>query len=552
MSSAAGTSSTPRQRERADAAAVRSSVATPSATRTRPSTSSLLAATGTSSSASASTLLRSRHSLYGNEDRIVLDLGSSVWKVGFSGEPSPRACLSVPALLGTLPGHSDERELWKLDKNEPGPLVWKVRENRTRRCLRHVWQDILMIDSKTRKVVIVESALQSIKVKEMITRILFDGMHVPSISHAPACVLSLMACGTVTGLVLDCGNLETTIVPVFASRPMYSAMLSTPRASQRLSRRLRSLLLLFGSYAKPPSSLNSNARPTISRVPAEVLSEDLLEDMLARLCYVGHAVRGAVELDSAPEPEGVQVDEEDSLDEDVSLLRNHEKRFAALSMATTVSFPIPNYGRTAATGGVGRGWVQVPGWIRERAAEVLFESGDEDEASLVELVLECLNNLPIDLRKTMASNIVVTGGTAMLPGFIPRLSNALQTALAEAHPPSPPPSPTPDVDRADSLSHARITRRLSAFRARSRYAGLSPLKTFVAILNNPAHSIEGRGNAKSGSAPAFAPALLPWIGGSLVGALKGGGVDLQRDAWDRLAEETEGAAAAIVPDWTRQ
>ena len=32
-----------------------------------------------------------RHSLYGNEDRVVLDPGSSVWKVGFSGEPKPRA-----------------------------------------------------------------------------------------------------------------------------------------------------------------------------------------------------------------------------------------------------------------------------------------------------------------------------------------------------------------------------------------------------------------------------------------------------------------------------
>lgn len=32
-----------------------------------------------------------RHSLYGNEDRVVLDPGSSVWKVGFSGEAKPRA-----------------------------------------------------------------------------------------------------------------------------------------------------------------------------------------------------------------------------------------------------------------------------------------------------------------------------------------------------------------------------------------------------------------------------------------------------------------------------
>lgn len=31
-----------------------------------------------------------RHSLYGVEDRVVIDPGSRIWKVGFSGEGRPR------------------------------------------------------------------------------------------------------------------------------------------------------------------------------------------------------------------------------------------------------------------------------------------------------------------------------------------------------------------------------------------------------------------------------------------------------------------------------
>jgi len=31
-----------------------------------------------------------RHSLYGTEDRVVIDPGSRIWKVGFSGEGKPR------------------------------------------------------------------------------------------------------------------------------------------------------------------------------------------------------------------------------------------------------------------------------------------------------------------------------------------------------------------------------------------------------------------------------------------------------------------------------
>jgi actin-related protein 10 len=51
---------------------------------------------------------RSRHSLYGTDDRIILDLGSKVWKVGFSGESAPRAVFDV----GDGDGDADEEELW--------------------------------------------------------------------------------------------------------------------------------------------------------------------------------------------------------------------------------------------------------------------------------------------------------------------------------------------------------------------------------------------------------------------------------------------------------
>lgn len=40
--------------------------------------------------------------------------------------------------------------------------------------------------------------------------------------------------------------------------------------------------------------------------------------------------------------------------------------------------------------GTGRGTLIIPGWIRERAAEVLFEGGDVDESSVAEVLLETL------------------------------------------------------------------------------------------------------------------------------------------------------------------
>lgn len=98
---------------------------------------SLLAATAAPSPHYA-TSLRSRHSLYGIEDRIVLDLGSAVWKAGFSGEPSPRIC--TRPLKGSF-GEDGSRELglWSLDKCERDTVQWEIREERLKRELRMIW-----------------------------------------------------------------------------------------------------------------------------------------------------------------------------------------------------------------------------------------------------------------------------------------------------------------------------------------------------------------------------------------------------------------------------
>lgn len=48
-----------------------------------------------------------RHSLYGTEDRIIIDPGTRVWKVGFSGEGRPRDVFVVKEWApGTLIGKS--------------------------------------------------------------------------------------------------------------------------------------------------------------------------------------------------------------------------------------------------------------------------------------------------------------------------------------------------------------------------------------------------------------------------------------------------------------
>jgi actin-related protein 10 len=146
--------------------------------------------------------------LYGTDDRVILDLGSQVWKAGFSSETSPRLVISVCQLCKPILGSSDS--IWNIHASPSISLIVDaIAIGLTRLFFNH-----LMIDPKQRKVILIENPLIPTSLRSEIAIVLFDQLHVPSIAFTPSPVLSLMACGILTGLVIDVGNLETWVIPV--------------------------------------------------------------------------------------------------------------------------------------------------------------------------------------------------------------------------------------------------------------------------------------------------------------------------------------------------
>ncbi|KAF8628005.1 hypothetical protein AX15_004125 [Amanita polypyramis BW_CC] len=526
-----------------------------------------------------------RHSLYGVEDRVIIDPGSRIWKVGFSGEGRPRDVFYA--------GSPNGGSLWSL-KRALDPVVRaeedKLLELRLQKALRSVFHDSLLTDPKARKVILIEHPLLPIYIKDIIARLLFEN-HVPSISFASSHLLSLFSTGRITGLVLDCGHLESVALPIFAARPLYPHLRTTPMAGAKLTSHLRALLLTFGTYLPPPATLSSAANIPASsratRVPQEVLTDLVVEEIKTRCCFVGDAldVSDADFRDMTPlvetaseaeEPPSDSVPSESSQESIMSSRTEAESEFSEAtgpgvspsiglqpgenylqaissiykrhSTATDLQMRVtpPPFQQT----GTGLGTLIIPGWIRERAAEVLFEGGDVDESSVAEVILESLIRVPMDLRKTMASSILVIGGTAMLPGFVMRLQVELICSIIAApdskgHPIRPDRLPPPQYDR---------------------YAPLRPLIPYFAILNNPSPppAATARANANAGKSPAFSPVTMAWVGGSLAGALKTGGVEVAREKWDEAVIQQPadddsmdldpGATPKkkdIIPDWTR-
>lgn len=73
---------------------------------------------------------------------------------------------------------------------------------------------MLLTDPKSRKVIICESPLAPVVLKQMIAKLLFDYFQVPSISFVPIHLMALLTTGITTGLIIDVGNLETSVLPV--------------------------------------------------------------------------------------------------------------------------------------------------------------------------------------------------------------------------------------------------------------------------------------------------------------------------------------------------
>uniref|UniRef100_A0A674AIS8 Actin related protein 10 n=1 Tax=Salmo trutta TaxID=8032 RepID=A0A674AIS8_SALTR len=305
----------------------------------------------------------------GEKTAVVIDLGAAYTKCGFAGETGPR--FIIPSEI-QKPGQQQSIKVVQYNINTE-ELYSNLKEFIHMLYFRH-----LLVNPRDRRVVIIESILCPSHFRETLTKVFFKQFEVPSVLFAPSHLMAIMSLGINSGLVMDCGYTETLVLPVYECIPILPAWEALPLGGKAIHKELDGLLV-EQCTVDSDSSTGQSLPTVIGKTPT---SETYLT------CFISDLQRG---------------------------LKIQEAKF---NLGGTAERPTPppdvDYPLD------GEKILHIKGPIRDSVMEMLFEQ-DNEEKSVASLVLDALVKCPIDTRKALSENLVIIGGTAMLPGFLHRL-----------------------------------------------------------------------------------------------------------------------------------
>jgi len=317
--------------------------------------------------------------LISEKHAVVIDLGSAYTKCGFAGETGPR-CI-VPT---EMRDKKTNKVVKIYDLEQPDELY-----NGLCQFINHLYFKYLLVNPKDRRVVVVESVMSKTSFRETLAKVMFNYFEVSSLLLVPAHLMSLFTLGLSTALVLDVGYEEALAIPICEGVVMVNSSHSVPFAGKAIHKNLEDLLMKSGKVKKD----TSDEKPIADVI--DFLEEQILEDIKVRSCFVTKLERAEkihqAKINNQPEKE-----------------------------------PVPPHGLEYPMGG--DHIIIIPGYIREQAAEIMFEQ-DSEQISMATIILDTILKCSLDARKQMAENIVIMGGTSMLPGFKHRLMTELHSLV---------------------------------------------------------------------------------------------------------------------------
>ncbi|CAG0901678.1 unnamed protein product [Cyprideis torosa] len=299
-----------------------------------------------------------------NARPVVIDNGSDTCKVGFAGSQAPTSVFP-----SSCTGRDNEFVMVSRGQNNDFEdfLTYPIQKGIVTNWndLEHIWHHIfynnLRVIPMEHPVLLTDAPLNHRANREKMAQMMFENFNTPAMYVANQAVLSLYASGRSTGIVVDSGEGVSHTVPIFEGHVLPTAVSHLDLAGRGLTDYLMKLLEHRGY---------------------DFCGRNIARDIKEKLCY---------------------VTEEYILDATAS---------ASNSNSHKELYELPN------------GKIITIDKERSKCPEALFEPRP-DFCGIHVTTYNSIMKCPIDSRELLYENIVLSGGTTLLPGIAARMQREL-------------------------------------------------------------------------------------------------------------------------------